>query len=135
VSPQRPKSFADRLPEVVTPVEQDISHLSDEMADILYPGRRRRPFRMGIAFDAFAGADYSRAVALAQRSPVYRETVEGERRRHHAAFETGSAEAFRDLYQLVGHLPDAEVLVDNKRVPYARELWMPLYFLHLPSNG
>ena len=134
VSPQRPKSFADRLPPIVTPEEQDISHLSDEMADILYPGRRQRPFRMGIVFDAFEGADSTRALELARRSPMYRESREGERVRHHAAFYAAGAESFRDLYQVVGHRPGTEVLVDGKRVPYAREIWMPLYFIHLGSK-
>jgi hypothetical protein len=135
VSPPRPKSFADRLPKIVTPEEQDISHLSDEMADILYPGRRQRTFRMGIVFETFSGTEYDRALALARRSPVYRENREGDRVRHQAAFDTSDAEGFRDLYQLVGHRAGTEVLVDGKRVPYAREIWMPLYFIHLGSKG
>jgi hypothetical protein len=135
VSSPRPKSFADRLPPIVTPEETDISHLSDEMADILYPGRRRRPFRMGLVFDAFEGADFARALELARRSPVYKTSHDGGRDRHQAAFDAGAAETFRDLYQLVGHRPGTDVLVDNKKVPYAREIWMPLYFIHLGSRG
>jgi hypothetical protein len=131
VSGPRPKSFADRLPPVVPREEEDISHLSDEMADILYPGRRQRPFRMGLAFDAFSGADYERALALAQRSPVYRESEESGRRRHHAGFGSEAAATFRDLFEIVGRRAGTDVLVDNKRVPYAREIWMPLYFIHL----
>ena len=46
---ERAKTFADRLPPVVPKEEEDISHLSPEMADLLYPGRRPRPFRMGVA--------------------------------------------------------------------------------------
>jgi hypothetical protein len=120
---------------VVPRAEEDISHLSDEMADILYPGRRKRPFRMGLVFDAFEEASYPRALELARRSPVYKEVQEGSRARHHAAFDAGAAEVFRDLFQLVGHRPGTEVLVDNKKVPYARELWMPLYFIHLSRSG
>lgn len=134
VSPSRPKSFADRLPPVVPPEERDISHLSDEMADVLYPGQRRRPFRMGVVFDTFAGPDFSRALEIARRSPVYREIAEGETRRHHAAFDAASPELFRDLFHIVGDRPGTDVLVDNKKVPYARELWIPLYFIHLRSD-
>jgi len=135
VSATRPKSFADRLPPVVPREEEDISHLSDEMADILYPGRRARPFRLGLVFDAWSGTDHEQAVALARRSPVYREVTESGRLRHQAGFEAAEAETFRDLYRLVGHRAGTDVLVDNKRVPYAREIWMPLYFIHLPSRG
>ena len=40
---ERAKTYADRLPPLVPRQETDIAHLSDEMADILYPGRRARP--------------------------------------------------------------------------------------------
>src|SRR6266568_3696492 len=50
---ERPPDYADRLPRLVPKEEADISHLSDEMADVLYPGRRKHPFRLGVAFEAF----------------------------------------------------------------------------------
>jgi hypothetical protein len=134
VSTLRPKSFADRLPPIVTPEETDISHLSDEMVDVLYPGRRKRPFRLGLVFDAFEGPSFARALEIARRSPVYKEIAEGDRRRHHAAFDAGAAADFRDLFEIVGQQPGTDVLVDNKKVPYARELWVPLFFIHLPSD-
>ena len=131
MSSPRPKSFADRLPPIVAPEEQDISHLSDEMADILYPGRRSRPFRMGISFEAFEGPEYVRALELAKSSPVYKESSDFGRLRHFAAYDVAGAEIFRNLFLIVGQRPGTDVLVDNKKVPYARELWMPLYFIHL----
>lgn len=126
---ERAKTFADRLPPVVPKAEDDISHLSDEMVDILYPGRRPRPFRMGIAFDAFEGPDYARAVELARRSPLYSEQQQGGQARHQAAYEPAGAAALRELFQLVGQRPGTEVLVDGKKAPYARELWLPLFWL------
>ena len=95
---ERAKTFADRLPPVVPREEEDISHLGDEMADILYPGRRPRPFRIAVTFDAFDGPDHSRAVDLARRSPLYTERVDG------------------------------------KRVPYASELWLPLFWLFVTGE-
>jgi hypothetical protein len=126
---ERAKTFADRLPPVVPKAEDDISHLSDEMVDILYPGRRPRPFRMGIAFDAFAGPEYARAVDLARTSAVYREQPQGGQARHEAAFETTAAATLRELFQLVGQRPGTDVLVDGKKAPYARELWLPLFWM------
>jgi hypothetical protein len=133
MSRPKAKTFADRLPPVVPREEEDISHLSDEMVDILYPGRRPRPFRMGLIFDAFEGDP--RALEIARTSPVYREVREGTRLRHHAAFDASQAAAFRDLYHIVGQRPGTDVLVDNKKAPYAREIWIPLFFIHLPSDG
>ena len=126
------KTFADRLPEVVPKGEADIGHLSDEMADILYPGRRPRPFRMGVEFDAFGGPNYPRALELAKRSPVYREIGAAQALRHRAEFGADGAHAFHELYAVVGPIHTTQVLVDGRSVPYARELWLPLVWFLLP---
>jgi hypothetical protein len=126
---ERAKSFAERLPDVVPREEADISHLSDEMAELLYPGRRPRPLRVGVVFDSFGGDDFERALEIARRSSVYREEREGQRVRHRAEFESTQARVLRDLYAIVGELPSTEVLVDGKRVPYGRELWLPLFWI------
>ena len=131
---ERAKSFADRLPPLVPKEEPDIAHLSDDMADVLYPGRRPRPFRMGVSFVAFEGPDYPRAVGLARRSPVYRETSEDGEVVHHAAFEPEAAKTLRDLFDLVGPRPCTEVLVDGKKAPYARELWLPLFWIFVAGE-
>jgi hypothetical protein len=126
---ERAKTFADRLPPLVPREEADISHLSDEMSDILYPGRRPRPFRMGLTFEAFEGPAHTRALELARRSPVYRETAEGGRTVHHASFASSEAGLLHELFEVVGGRPGTEVLVDGRRVPYAREIWLPLFWL------
>ena len=58
-----------------------------------------------------------------------KETREYLGQQRHAAFETGQASTLRALFQLVGARPGTEVLVDGKRVPYATELWLPLFWL------
>jgi hypothetical protein len=130
---ERAQTYADRLPPLVPKQEDDISHLSDEMADLLYPGRRPRPFRMAVAFDAFEGPDYERACGLARQAPEYRERLEAGVRVHEAAFGVEGAGMLRDLFQLVGSRPGTEVLMDRRRVPYAREIWLPLYWLFVAS--
>ena len=129
------KTFADRLPAVVPKEEADISHLSDELADLLYPGRRPKPFRMGVVFDAFGGPNYPRALEVARRSTVYRELGTGEALRHQAEFEASEAHLMRDLYALVGEIHTTEVLVEGRRVPYARELWLPLFWLFVGGQA
>jgi hypothetical protein len=130
---ERAQTYADRLPPLVPRQEDDISHLSDEMADVLYPGRRPRPFRMGVAFDAFSGPDYDRACALARHAPEYRERREAGVLVHEAAFGVEGARLLRDLFQLVGPRPGTEVTMDRRRVPYAREIWLPLFWLFVTS--
>jgi hypothetical protein len=134
MSPVRAESYADRLPPLVPKEERNIDHLSDEMADILYPGRRPRPFRISLAFDAFEGPAGGRAVDLARRSPVYRETSSADGLRHQAGFDSASARLLRDLFDLVGQRPGTEVLVDGKRVPYAHEIWLPLMWIFVGAE-
>ena len=132
---ERPPDYADRLPRLVPKEEADISHLSDEMADVLYPGRRTHPFRLGVAFEAFEGEAYLRAVALARRSPEYREVATADGLLHHAAFEAASARTLRDLFDLVGGRPGTEVLVGGKRAPYGHELWLPLFWIFVGGEA
>lgn len=133
---ERPPDFADRLPRVVPREEEDISHLSDEMADLLYPGRRPRPFRVGLTFEAFEGQGYERAVALARLSPAYREERESDGTLvHHAAFDPGAARTLRDLFDTVRHLPRTEVRVDGKKAPYGYELWLPLFWFFVGGEA
>jgi len=126
---EEPRSFADRLPPVVPREEPDISHLSDEMADVLYPGRRPRPFRMGLVFTDAPGEAGERARALARQADAYAPETGLEAPAHRAEFEAASAGRLRDLFALVGGRAGTEVLVDGRRVPYARELWLPLFWI------
>jgi hypothetical protein len=132
---ERPPDFADRLPRIVPREESDIAHLSDEMADVLYPGRRPRPFRVGLVFQGFTGEAGRRAVELARRSAVYREEQGGEGPLHRAAFEAGEARTLRDLFDLVGGRPGTEVLVDGKKLPCAHEIWLPLFWIFVGAEA
>jgi hypothetical protein len=132
---QRPPDFADRLPRLVPKEEEEIDHLSDEMADILYPGRRRRPFRIGLTFEAFDSPRYAHAVELARRSPVYRETPGAGGLVHYAAFDAGCARTLRDLFDIVSGRPGTEVDVDGKPAPYGHELWLPLFWIFVGAEA
>jgi hypothetical protein len=114
---------------VLSGEDEDVSQLPEEMADILYPGRSPRPFRMGVTFEAFDGPDHERAVELARRSPRYRQATTRRTTVHRAEFETAAARTLHQLYQIVGSRPGTEVLVDGKKVPYAADLWLPLFWI------
>jgi hypothetical protein len=133
MSRERARSYADRLPPLQPRAEEDISHLDDDMADLLYPGRKPRPFRIGLSFEAYPGDEA--AVAIARREPTYKETEAGGNRVHHAEFDSTRARAARDLFDLVGQRPGTEVTVDRKKPPYARELWLPLFWIFVGAEG
>ena len=68
---------------------------------------------------------------MAQQSAEYRETVSDDQFRHRARFFPGDALRLRDLFELTGPHPLTEVLIDDRPVPYARELWLPLVWFLL----
>jgi hypothetical protein len=108
------------------PSEQELADLHPELREVLF-GAPTLPFSMTIVFHAFDGEAWARAVELARQADEYAAfTVQGVER-HRARFYPGAHPAeLRDLYELVGARPDTEVLVDDRPVPYARELWLPL---------
>jgi hypothetical protein len=70
-------------------------------------------------------------VELARKATEYREVGSGEQFRHRARFFPGEALQLRDLFELTGSQRGTEVLIDDRSIPYARELWLPLLWFLL----
>jgi hypothetical protein len=114
------------------PTADELAALDPDLHAALF-GPRNLPFSVTLVFGPFDGPDYARAVEMAKASAEYREVGEGVERRHRARFFPGDALRMRDLYEVVNAQPSCEVLVDDRPLPYARELWLPLvWFLLLP---
>lgn len=114
------------------PTADELAALDPDLHAALF-GPRSLPFSITLVFARFDGEHYARAVELARQAAEYRETGSGEAFRHRARFFPGDALNLRDLFELTGPHPLTEVLVDDRPVPYARELWLPLvWFLLLP---
>ena len=114
------------------PTAEELAALDPDLHAALF-GPRDLPFSITLAFGPFDGDTYERAVDLAKASAEYRVTGEGPGLRHRARFFPGDALRMRDLFELVGPQPSCEVLVDDRPIPHARELWLPLvWFLLLP---
>lgn len=114
------------------PTPEELATLDPDLRAALF-GRPPLPFSVTLVFGPFEGARYEKAVELARASAEYIEVGSGERLRHRARFFPGDALRLRDLFELVGAQPETEVLIDDRPVPYARELWLPLiWFLLLP---
>ena len=107
------------------PSDEELAALSPELSEALF-GTPKLPFSVTLDFPVFAGPDYNRALALARASAEYRELGAGDRLRHRARFYPQDAVQLRDLFNLVGQFDATEVLIDDRPVPYARELWLPL---------
>jgi len=111
------------LPE--QPTDEELAALSPELSEALF-GTPKLPFSVTLEFPAFEGPEYAQAVAMARASAEYRELGAGARLRHRARFYPQDAVGLRDLFQIVGRFDATDVLIDDKPVPHARELWLPL---------
>jgi hypothetical protein len=111
------------LPE--HPTEEELAALDPDLREILF-GVPPGPFSITVVFPRLEGADYDRAVELARGAAEYKETGQGSAVRHRARFFPTDALALRDLFEIVGRDDRTEVLIDDRPVPYARELWLPL---------
>ena len=131
------KNYIERLPEIIDREEGDTSHLDQEMLEILYPDRADASFNVSVVFgpppssedaaqeEAMKGS-YDRAVGIAQKSGRYNCEGSGRFVRHQATYGIDEVNALHDVFHLVSEFPSCEILVRGKRVPYGRELWLPL---------
>ncbi len=111
------------LPE--QPTDEELAALSPELSEALF-GTPPLPFSVTLEFSPFEGPDFPRALDMARGSAEYREIGSGERRRHRARFYPADAVRLRALFEVVGRFDSTDVLIDDRPVPYARELWLPL---------
>jgi hypothetical protein len=114
------------LPE--QPTDEELAALDPDLHEALY-GERQGPFSITLVFPDLDLPAFGAALDLAHASAEFRETGSGAARRYRARFWSSDAARLRDLFQIVGASDDTEVLIDDRPVPYARELWLPLVWL------
>ena len=112
------------------PTSDELAALDPDLYATLF-GRRDLAFSITLVFSDFEGTDFARALERAQASAEYRVTGAGAGRRHRARFYPGAALQLRDLFEIVGATPGCEVLIDDRPIPYSRELWLPLIWMLL----
>ena len=118
------------LPE--QPTTEELAAIDPDLQEALF-GIQPRPFSFTIVFSPLDVPNFPRALELARSSAEYRETGAGPTFRHRARFWPSDALRVRELFEIVGHSEKTEVLVDDRPIPYARELWLPLlWFLIQP---
>ena len=108
--------YAD-LPE--QPTNEELAALDPDLHEALF-GVQPRPFSITLVFPALDVPGFAHALELAQASAEFRETGAGD------------AVKLRDLFHIVGGSDATEVLIDDRPVPYARELWLPLVWFLIP---
>ena len=113
------------------PTEGELAAIDPDLYEALF-GAQPRPFSITLVFPPLEVPDFDRALALARGATEFRETGAGASRRYRARFWSSDAPRLRDVFQIVGPSDATEVLIDDRPVPYARELWLPLVWFLLP---
>ena len=113
------------------PTPEELAALDPDLRTALY-GAADIPFSFTLVFPRFDGPAYERALELARQSAEYREVGSGDQFRVRARFYPSDVARMRDLFVIAGRYPGCEVLVDDRPVPFARELWLPLTWFLLP---
>ena len=117
------------LPE--QPTATELAALDPDLYEALF-GAQKRPFSITLVFPPLDTPSFAAALEIARASAEVRETGSGDTRRYRARFWSSDAARLRDLFQLVGGSDATEVLIDDRPVPYARELWLPLVWFLIP---
>jgi hypothetical protein len=112
------------------PTAEELAALDPDLHATLF-GPRELPFSITLVFPPFDGENFERALVKAKSAAEFRETGEGDARRYRARFFSTNALALRDLFELVSPVAGTDVLIDDRPVPYSRELWLPLLWFHL----
>src|SRR6476469_1181331 len=105
--------------------------LDPDLYEALF-GERPRPFSITLVFPPLDVPEFAAALDIARASAAFREIGTGAARRYRARFWSSDAARLRDLFQIVGVSDLTEVLIDDRPVPYARELWLPLVWFIIP---
>jgi hypothetical protein len=125
-----PERFWPYVEKPEEPTGEELAALDPDLHTTLF-GPRDLPFSITLVFPPFEGPNYDLAVAKAKASAEYLEMGEGVARRHRARFFPGDALRLKDLFELVGPVPGCEVLIDDRPIPFSRELWLPMIWFLL----
>ena len=113
------------------PTDEEIAGLDPDLQEALF-GAKPRPFSITIVFPPLDLPDFPRALDIARRSAEFRQTGSGVNLLYRARFWSSDAGRLRDLFEIVGRSDATDVLIDDRPVPCARELWLPLVWFLIP---
>jgi hypothetical protein len=120
--------YAD-LPE--QPTDEELAAIDPDLHEALF-GAEQRPFSVTLVFPDLELPEFPRALQLARESAEFRETGSGKTHRYRARFWSSDAARLHELFGIVGVADATEVLIDDRPIPYARELWLPLIWFLIP---
>ena len=117
------------LPE--QPTDEELASIDPDLHEALF-GPTEHPFSISLVFPTLNIPDFSAVLDLARGAAEFRETGSGDGHRYRVRFLPTDAERLRRVFEIVGRSEATEVLIDDRPVPYARQLWLPLVWFFIP---
>ncbi|HKT81916.1 MAG TPA: hypothetical protein VJP86_16925 [Vicinamibacterales bacterium] len=115
------------------PTDEELAAIDPDLHEALF-GAQDRPFSITLVFPDLDTPEFASALALARASAEFRETGSGPTHRYRARFWSSDASKLHELFSIVGRFDATDVLIDDRPVPYARELWLPLIWFLIPRK-
>ena len=106
--------------------------LEERLRHIFFPFEKRELFVV-LRFRPEDNEYYEKTVELAKRFPSYRESGDGKWKKHEVRFSREQVWELKEFFEVAQNLKELEVLVEGKRIPYGRDLWLPLLWFYLFS--
>jgi hypothetical protein len=116
------------LPE--QPTDEELAALDPELHEALF-GTPARPFSITLVFGRKNHPDFERALELARGAAEFRETGSADAHRYRVRFAPSDVVRLHQVFLIVDG-DETEVLIDDRPIPYARALWLPLVWFLLP---
>ena len=111
---------------------EELAALDPDLHAALF-GPRDLPFSITLVFPRSTAPTTRGPSTMARESAEYREVGTGDAFRHRARFFPAMRCGCAICSRSSARSRRAEVLIDDRPIPYARELWLPLvWFLLLP---
>ncbi|MEW6456150.1 MAG: hypothetical protein AB1410_05475 [Acidobacteriota bacterium] len=101
----------------------------EKIKEILNPSEKQ-VFKVTICFRKENSENFDRAVELARKSPTYYELGDGNLKKYYVSYTPREVEDLFELFNLIKDFKTLEVLIANKRIPYAVELWLFLMWFY-----
>ncbi len=104
--------------------------LEERLRHIFFPKEKREIFVV-IRFKQEDSPYFQEALKWAQGWDRYWSKGEGKWKWHYVRFEKNQVKEMKEFFDIVQKVEEVEVLIEGKRIPYGRDLWLPLFWFYL----
>jgi len=103
---------------------------AEKLENILFPKRTGHEFKVTVRFQKFISRDYPEALAIAKRNQHFMEEGEGDFHTVYASFYPADVDDLHALYDLVKDQATTRIYLNNRYIPYTRDLWLFLFWFY-----